>query len=278
MITLINYASGCFESTRKYSSCSAIKKGKVDKVIEYTSTDIDAEFRENNRNIFSYERGDGLWLWKPYLVNKAILELKEDDYLMYCDAGAFFINSVEHLIRAMETYKTDIMVFELPMLCRQFTKKETFELMEFHDYSKNQILASYFLCKINSYTTSFVNKWLGYCTDERLLSPRKFCHDIQESNDFYMHREDQSILSILCRKEKIIPFRDPSDYGDRPWQYTDSNWTYVPRSYSNSPYPKIILNNRKVDPVVYLWKDRLKTLLNRTGLLTEKRYLNKISK
>lgn len=61
----------------------------MDLVKEYTPEDIDSSFKNDNVNIFKYKRGCGLWLWKPYFINKVINENKDGDYIFYCDSGGF---------------------------------------------------------------------------------------------------------------------------------------------------------------------------------------------
>ena len=115
MIYVVNYADASFSRNRKYSTLTAYKKGKADKVIEYTPDDIDRDFKKKHANIFSYKRGAGLWLWKPYIISKALKKIDEGDYLFYCDAGTVFVNKIQLLIDVMEKQKHTIMLFELPL-------------------------------------------------------------------------------------------------------------------------------------------------------------------
>jgi hypothetical protein len=147
--------------------------------------------------------------------------------------------------------------------------------MDSVDYEQNQILGGYILLKKNDFSESFIWEWLNYCEDERILSPEYFCPEIKEFDDFVSHREDQSVLSILVRKHNLPVFRDPSDFGERPWQYANNKWSFVPKKYSNSDYPKIIISNRKADPMKYLFKEKLKTILNKIGLYNQRNFIKK---
>lgn len=276
MIYVINYADKNFEYTRKFNTKTAYSKGKADKVIEYSPEDIDTDFKNKNSNIFSYKRGAGLWIWKPYIIIKTLEKMNEGEYLFYCDAGSFFVNKINHLIKTMESYKLPIMIFELPLLSRQFTKKETFVLMNYDNFNENQCLAGYILIKKNEFTLRFVNEWLTYMQDERIVSPKHFLPEIKEFEDFHAHREDQSILSILTRKHNLPVFRDPSDFGERPWMYARKEWSYAPKKYTNSNYPKIIVSNRKTDPIKYKRKEFIITILNKLGIYNKKYFFKKI--
>ena len=107
-----------------------------------------------------------------------------------------------------------------------------------------------------------------------------FHPDIAEWSDFAAHREDQSLLSLLRDKWGLPAFRDPSDYGEMPFMYIGSgNWDYNPKQYPNSPYPTIILCNRKVHPLKYWLRYIIKHSLNRLGIYyTESNRLKKCKK
>lgn len=281
MIVSINFSDKNYEVQRKYNTQTAYSKGKVDKVIEYSPLDIDEKFREDNSAIFSYERGAGLWLWKPYFILKTLRELEEGDYLFYCDSGAFYINKVQYLVDVLEKSKQSVLGFEQPLLEREFTKKETFELMNYYNYTRNQLLGGYVLLKKDNFSVNFVQEWLNYATDERIISPKRFLFEIEESVDFKVHREDQSIFSILYHKYNLQVFREPTQKGDYPWLYRwlpmhnifSKAWSYHPRHYDNSNYPRILINCRNGNPQMSYKKEIIKDFLHYLGLYNETIYI-----
>lgn len=277
MIYVVNYADGePYESYRRINSQTAKWFGKADKIIEYSSKDIPQSYKETHKEIFSYKRGAGLWLWKPYLIHKALLSIKDGDWLFYSDAGVTFIRSIKHLIRCAEKNHQDVFTIEQPMLCRQFTKRECYSIMGVEDHGENQALGLLLLRK-SDVSTRFVEEWLRLCENEELLSPNHFHPEIEEWPDYYAHREDQSILSLLRTKWNIQSFRDYSDYGKMPYMYASADYSYNPKEYSNSKYPTIILCNRKIHPFVYYLKYLFKSLLSTFGIYyTERQILNSL--
>lgn len=273
MITVVNYADDKFAKQRRVCSQTALSVGKADKVIEFTPEDIDKDFLLSNKNIFSYTRGAGLWIWKPYIITKALNQVEEGDYLMYVDAGVTFISDIHLLVSEMERAKTSVMTFELPLLEKQFTKRETFSLLSYNENTPyNQILATYLIIKKNSFSKSFIENWLQLSTQEELISPRQFT-DIENPHYFIAHREDQSILSILVRKANLPVFRDPSDFGKRPLEFIlffnkvqpHLCVEYLPKEYSNSNYPVILLSNRVNNTYIYKFKYYIKNILQFFG-------------
>lgn len=279
MIIAINFADQNFEKQRQYNTRTAYSKGKVDKVIEYSPKDIDANFAKENANILAYKRGAGLWLWKPYFILKTLQLMNDGDYLFYCDSGAYYINKVKHLITALERSMQPIMGFELPMLERQFTKGETFHNMSYKNRDNNQLLGSYLLLKKSEESIDFVKEWLNFSSNEENISPKIFSN-IPNSDDFIIHREDQSILSILYHQSKYVPFREPTQFSKRVWEhkwipaYTtwSKPWIFNSKEYKNSPYPQILVHIRSQNPYKARIKEFIKNFMFKIGLYDEKQH------
>jgi len=266
MVYVVNYADGePYESFRRINTRTAYWLGKADKVIEYSRKDIDREYIDNHKDIFSYKRGAGLWLWKPYLINKALDSVNDGDWLLYLDAGTTVIRDIHHLIRHADINGLDIFLMEQPLLSRQFTKRECYVKMGIEERGENQVLGLLLLRKSRA-SISFVREWLTLCEDEKMLSPNHFYPDIEEFADYYEHREDQSLLNLLRIKYQLPVNRDCSDYGVMPYMYANPDYNYRPLEYSNSDYPTIILCNRKVHPAQYVIKFIIKRFLSSMGL------------
>ena len=95
-----------------------------------------------------------------------------------------------------------------------------------------------------------MQEWHEAMTDLRLLSGEKYLPEIKDHRNFIVHREDQSVLTILCKKWGIESHRDPSDFGEFPWQYAAAGGFHR-KKYSNSHYPTLLLCVRREDPVLY---------------------------
>ena len=72
MKILINYADKQYEPARKWNTLTGKYIAKFDKVYEFSPHDIDPSFAILYHDILSQKRGNGLWLWKPYFVNKVL--------------------------------------------------------------------------------------------------------------------------------------------------------------------------------------------------------------
>lgn len=264
---LCNYADFRYKAQQVLNTRSAYEKGKVDKVLAFHEEDI-ADLKKECPEHFKITRGGGLWVWKPYIILKALAQIDEGDYLFYCDTGAVFMDDFHKVLPDFEQSGRDLMVFEQPLLAASFTKKECYHLMDFDDYSGSQIISGYILMRKSKVSIAYMQEWLENMKDIRKANGLHYLPEIKEFKRFITHREDQSVLDLLRRKWGIVAHRDPSDFGEFPWQYMPAGG-YHRKKYPNSHYPTILLCVRKQDPQEYEKKYRKAVRLHKLGLNTE---------
>lgn len=237
---LINYANERFESVRGFNTWTGKHIAGFDKVIEYAPENIDSCFYNQNREILEEKRGNGLWLWKPYFIKKALLEEADyGDYLFYCDSGAFFVRNINPMIEEMQG---DIWVSNLPLIEKQWTKKSVLEALcgNRPDIAHtNQIQGSFLIIRKSEASVKVVDEWLTLCCNSRLLKP---LDADEEAGECIAHREDQSLLSILCKLKGIVPQRDPSQFGRFPEGYRGEGYLYSEPCHTNQYKTTIVLH------------------------------------
>jgi hypothetical protein len=236
---LINFADEVFKSSQTKNSETGKEIGGFDSVISYSPHDIDEDFSNKNRETLSQKRGAGYWLWKPYFIVKTLTSMQDDDYLFYCDSGAYFIQSIDPLIKLSQEKNQDIICFNVEHIQKDWTKRDTFILMNC-DESKfletKQILAGFILVKKSKFSIDFFDEFLEYAQDPRILTDLDNQLGKPNYNTFQEHRHDQSIFSLLCKRHNIAAYRDPSQYGNDFKEY-----------YPTSTYPQILELTRKKD-------------------------------
>lgn len=243
MKILINYANDKYKRTQKFNSWTGRHVGKFDKIYSFGPEDIEEDFYEDNKEILGVSRGNGMWLWKPYLIDKVMKDSNEGDIIFYCDSGSFFIREIDNLIMSMD-YNSKIWVSDIPLLEKNFTKTKCFEKLGCNQKkykNTNQIQATFFMTINSKETRNFVSQWLDLCGDIELLGPSE---DLStEGNEFVAHREDQSLLSLLCKKNKIKAHLDPSQRGKYPYWYKDKKYPFV-----------LPMHDDKYKPIIFLHK------------------------
>lgn len=235
-VVLVNYANWRYHIARKLNTHSGLAVGGFDKVFAYGPRDIDSAFYRRNKKILQAEKGNGYWLWKPYCIKKALEKINYGDYLFYSDAGSYFIQSIHQLL-VSPYLDQDLLVFELPHPEVQYTKRDAFVLMDC-DADKyvrsKQMLASFSLWRKSDFTLAFVDDWLNFAQEERILTDDENTCGFENYPEFIAHRHDQSVFSLLSKKHGIVPYRDPTQFGNE-----------VLDQYPNSAYGQILVHTRE---------------------------------
>ena len=210
MIYAMTCADDHYAPVGKFQLETAVKKGKVDKVLFYNLNEMDEKFKEKNHRILNAggKRRKGCYLWKPYFIHRAISQIKFGDYLIYLDAaGNYYRSEVNQVVMFMEKHQIEIIGSRNGRyLEREWTKRDVFlklgcDTPQFAE--QFQCYAGFVMLKKTERTVKFIEQWLEYCQDYNMITdcPNMMGKDNYEG--FNEHRFDQSILSILMKKEEI---------------------------------------------------------------------------
>lgn len=210
MVLAITYGDDNFSQSTKYNLKTAIKNGKVDKTVSYGPGDLDSSFITKNREILSAKRGAGYWVWKPYVINKALDEITVGDYLVYADSGSFYVENISYLIAFMNKVNTDIFVGKLEHPERKYSKRDAFVLIgvdNLHLEDSPQFEASFILIKKNEKTVRILHEWLEKSCDIRIISDNRNTCGLDNYEGFIENRYDQTVLSLLLKKHGYKGYR-----------------------------------------------------------------------
>ena len=129
--------------------------------------------------------------------------MKKGDYLIYTDACTLFMNSTYLLINFLEDNKVSMWMDRLKCKESEYTKRDAFILlgadMPFYSQTKHY-QAGIQIYKKSSYTVKFIQEWLYYCQDKRIITDDNNTLGLPNYPDFKENRHDQTILSLLIKK------------------------------------------------------------------------------
>lgn len=208
---LISYGDEKFAGQREFLRETAIASSFFDEIQIFSPEDIDPEFRWRIYNAIRFARGGGFWTWKVYFIKRVFESLKEDDILIYCDAGCM-INGIarerfEQYIEMLAAAETGTLDFELPFKEYEYTKQEVFDYFRSPQEisNSNQLMATVILLKKCAHTSMLIDKWYNTVIDNVFL----FTDDkrVEQRNGFIDHRHDQSVFSVIRKTygAHIIP-------------------------------------------------------------------------
>lgn len=184
----------------------------------FTEKKLPAYGKKRIKNIIQIsnsKRGFGYWAWKPIIINSVLTKIKENDILVYSDAGSEFnVNGKAKLLEYIELAKKyDIWVISQSdeFTDVNWTKADTIKYFtdniieqdkntEFQALiHKGQLEAGTIILKKNKFTQDLLREWENLMTLDNLHlfddSP-----SIKKNIDtFKENRHDQSILSLLLK-------------------------------------------------------------------------------
>jgi hypothetical protein len=205
----ITFAAGthyeeCATTHLKWMKEEAEHKGFQMSLRCYTPTDMDADFYTRNHDILSQPRGFGYWIWKPYFIRKALAEAVEGGIVIYSDVCSKACD-IRMLYDTAMTY--DIAGIQLQNTQVRWTKADAFVLMKAEDQLSDQRLlqraATILAFKNCERVRRFVDQWLTYCEDARIVTDQPNEMGVPNHTDFTEHRHDQSVFSILTYQRNM---------------------------------------------------------------------------
>lgn len=217
-IHLVTYGDINYRSQRENFRDSAKRSGFFDEIIIFTEQDLDKDFRTQFQEVFKCRRGGGYWIWKPYIIKKALDQIAQDDVLIYCDAGCM-INANGRL--RYEQYLADVVsdsrgvaAFQLRFPEYEYTKKEIFEYFDATEdlMDSKQNLSGIILLRKSPHAQLIIDSWLQAVYDDVWLFTDLL--QLPQHQDFIENRHDQSIWSMLVKIHGAVQIPDETYFLD----------------------------------------------------------------
>jgi len=171
-------------------------------------------FNEHSEFIKNNQKGYGYWIWKPYLIMKLIETLHENDVILYMDSGCQL--NYSGLDRLKFYYEKSLQFggvnFKLTHKECKFTKMDTYRRIfpeDDHNLNEMQVSATCMLLKCSEENKVFVNEWYSICTEDSYKYVNDSSSLIANDSSFLDHRHDQSIFSLLVKRDN--PFYELPD-------------------------------------------------------------------
>lgn len=231
-----------FADSRMKKSLERIEKQAkdldfFDKIIINDENTLNQSFKDEFKDkLVKGSRGYGYWVWKPQIILQTLSEMQDGDILLYADVGCHLnkngIERLKYYFKQAELSESGLFVFQEAIkteddhletcyshLEKIYTKGDIFDHFNVRDrneiYNTGIIIATTFLIRKCKKSQNIIDQWLNvFKMNFNLVdnSPSKSSN----FEGFIENRHDQSIFSILCKLNNIIPL---SSY--ETWQ---SDW------------------------------------------------------
>lgn len=191
----------------KQRACKAAAP-HVDECHALSMSDVEPEFRKAHAKALQAPQGGGLWLWKPYLVNRTLHSVEDGDYVIYVDAGAYLTGPIEPLLVLLERHQPDlggVLTFGVGLPQSMHCKRDAFvrqrcDTEECHNAM--QVNAAFSVWRKGPHALKVVDHWLRDCFDHQSLSEDPNVNGLPNLNDYKSHRHDQALLTNVLTRER----------------------------------------------------------------------------
>ena len=222
-INLCSFASPDLKRSASRVIDQAKKINLYKKIKIYSKNDLSSKEKRLLEKLLKQgkTRGYGYWFWKPLIIKKFLLSLKDNEILNYIDVGSHInLNGYERLnyyIKLVKKSKKGVLAFQFYNLKKKkFIFPKRYEYM----YTKSDLL-DYFgvlnkkkvthspqyesgciFLKKNKFTLKLLDEWANvYRNDFSLVDDSK--SKLNNLRGFLENRHDQSIFSLICKKYSV---------------------------------------------------------------------------
>ena len=145
--------------------------------------------------------------WKPYIINKTLKNINENDILFYIDSKYYFTKKFSELYKSL--FNEDFLIWRNKPNEESYYLKNWCKMDVIHKYNvyeevfeKNMesCWAGAMIMRKTNNVINIIQEWLTMCCSENITDTPSI---IQNSIEFKDHRHDQALLSIVLWKYKI---------------------------------------------------------------------------
>lgn len=218
-IHLISYGDNKYTMSKKRLFNEAKQTKWFDSITFYSPNDLDNDFKEKFSHILNQKRGGGYWIWKINIIQKKLKEIKENDILIYLDAGCT-INpegkkQLDTYIDTLNKSGKGILSFIMPYCIEKYwTTNEIFKYFNIQSrkdiQNTGQMVGGIRIMKKNKHLLNIMKiQYETLCNNPLLFTD--YYNDNNKKNNFFRdNRHDQSILSCVCKLYGSVVFIDKS--------------------------------------------------------------------
>ena len=281
-IILLSFASDDLKKSINRFKRQAEETNFYDEIRIMTYNDLDTNFKKVLKKLMSNgkKKGFGYFMWKPYLVKKILEEINYGDVINYIDIGFHLLKEnkkkFEDYLKFIHEKNNWILAFQyhskifekidnISFPSREERKYSKGDLLDFFGfYNKSlvtetpQYMAGCFFIKKNKNSMSFIDEWLDVFY-KRFDLVDDTVSKLKNLNGFIENRHDQSVFSLLCKKNNLKSF---SAY-ECDWAYLNNERTWI----HNKKSPFLAKRDLKFNIFKRFYNRQKKTLLRKKKII-----------
>lgn len=220
-IHLMFYGDSKYTRSKKRLYDEAVSTGWFDSITSYGPQSLPSDFNEKYKNVLSQDVGGGFWIWKHCLIKKKLLEIDENDILIYLDTGCTINKNGEErfkqYIKMLNESKYGVISFQQKHIEKIWTTGEIFDYFNINIDSEiansGQFVGGILLMRKTQHIIDMNELHCKTVFDDSNLITNYY-NDNNKNNFFVSNRHDQSIWSIIVKKQGAICLEDETYFLD----------------------------------------------------------------
>ena len=218
----ITYGNQKYNIQRKRLAHQARKLGCFDEVISYSKNNLSFEFKKKYEKILKNDQGGGFWIWKPFILLKLLEETKENDLILYLDAGSTLNprgrERMNEYFQMLEESNKSFLRFDIGLKEKYWTSKEVFFALNKDVESvygnSNQLAGGVIFIKNTKHSKEYFRHFFKII-DSDLNLITNYYKDNQIAK-FKTSRHDQSLLSLMGKVYDSLILPDETYFFENP--------------------------------------------------------------
>ncbi|MCE5332128.1 MAG: hypothetical protein LLF95_08295 [Bacteroidales bacterium] len=258
-IHFISYGGGkSYKKSGKRLKKEALNLKFFDHIKIYRSKDLPTSIK-NSFLFQTEERGNGYWIWKPYIIYRELEKVSYGDVVVYSDCGnqimpgkgwEEFWKILENYDGIFQQYRTGEIYPWGNSLIKRWTKKSMIDFFSpFGDTKwaeQPQFQSCFIIVKKNRETLKLIKSWFRVMwARPDLLIDTFGSEDCYQLNEYGEHRHDQAVLSgILLTQNYAKVYHMPEIV--EPSQNYNNSVVYAKRIRDNEKEKLIVKVKNKI--------------------------------
>jgi hypothetical protein len=217
MIYFLTYGDNKYSQSKKRIEKEAIELGIFNQIMIKSPEDLPYDLPMMTNKVLSLSRGGGYWIWKPIIIKYQLDLMNDGDILIYADAGCHINKYGITRLYEYFTYLTNNKpILRFKMDCAPEYKYTSSSIFKYFNIANDdnittsgQYMATSFIILKNETSMKIINEWYNVVIEKSLLFT-DFYNNIDRHPEFQDNRHDQSIFSIITKKniESVYTLND----------------------------------------------------------------------
>jgi len=211
-IHFITYANSKFEVAKQRLLKQANNFYNFKTITGYGPEDLPENFIKKFKHILDLPRGAGYWIWRPIILYNKLMQLNDNDFLVYLDAGCYLNNGgrerFDEYIRLLDISDYGTMSFQMSGNTgpgglereKYWTTSQIFDYfnvkVESEIGNSGQYLGGILVLKKNSHLMKLLDLFIKALNDNPLMFT-DYYNKINQHSQFKENRHEQSVFSLI---------------------------------------------------------------------------------